>query len=319
MGNTTRWSTGRTEAFSDGVFAIAITLLVLELSVPEAKFENLWQGIADQWPSYLGYVTSFLTIGGIWLAHHGIFSRLAFVNRRLMQLNILLLMAVSFLPFPTRLVAEAIDTADAERAAVIFYGLVLLAISLISTAMWRAIADEPELLEPSVSQTEVAMLARSSAPSLGFYAVVIVVALVAPQLAAFGYLAIADRCCAHGTRRRSRRRPGDQSRGGGVVAARAWTPRTGDARARRACRDGAAGTRARRGGIRRRGVDRARTTNGRWSRRWPRSPRTTPRCRSRSSGLCCSHDTDGPPMPSVQRYRVVLAERDVRLELRRRG
>ena len=191
MGNTTRWSTGRTEAFSDGVFAIAITLLVLELSVPEAKFENLWQGIADQWPSYLGYVTSFLTIGGIWLAHHGIFSRLAFVNRRLMQLNILLLMAVSFLPFPTRLVAEAIDTADAERAAVIFYGLVLLAISLISTAMWRAIADEPELLEPSVSQTEVAMLARSSAPSLGFYAVVIVVALVAPQLAAFGYLAIA--------------------------------------------------------------------------------------------------------------------------------
>ena len=60
------WGTGRTEAFSDGVFAIAITLLVLEIRVPESAFEHLWSGIVDQWPSYLAYVTSFLTIGGIW-------------------------------------------------------------------------------------------------------------------------------------------------------------------------------------------------------------------------------------------------------------
>jgi hypothetical protein len=60
-----------------GIFAIAITLLVLEISVPESDFDNLWKGIADQWPSYLGYATSFLTIGGLWLVHHAIFRRLA--------------------------------------------------------------------------------------------------------------------------------------------------------------------------------------------------------------------------------------------------
>jgi uncharacterized membrane protein len=129
-----RWGTGRLEAFSDGVFAIAITLLVLEISVPESDFDDLWKGIADQWPSYLGYATSFLTVGGLWLIHHGIFRRLASADVMVMRLNILLLMLVSFLPFPTKLVAEAIDLTSAERAAVIFYGLVLLAISVVLSA-----------------------------------------------------------------------------------------------------------------------------------------------------------------------------------------
>jgi transmembrane protein TMEM174 (potassium channel) len=72
-----RWSTSRLEAFSDGMFAIAITLLILEIDVPESGFRDLWNGIADQWPSYLAYATSFITIGGLWLAHHGISRRLA--------------------------------------------------------------------------------------------------------------------------------------------------------------------------------------------------------------------------------------------------
>ncbi len=186
-----RWGTGRTEAFSDGVFAIAITLLVLELSVPEESFGNLWRGIAEQWPSYLGYATSFLTIGGIWLSHHALFGRLRYVNRQIMQLNLLWLMMVSFLPFPTRLVAEAINEAEAERAAVVFYGLVLLAISAIGAALWRAAAHSPELLEDEVSPEAVARIARAAAPSLGFYTVVILVAILLPQIAAFGYLVIA--------------------------------------------------------------------------------------------------------------------------------
>ena len=74
------WGTSRTEAFSDGVFAIAITLLILEVNVPETAFDNLWRGIIDQWPSYLAYATSFITIGGLWLAHHGIFRRLQYVE-----------------------------------------------------------------------------------------------------------------------------------------------------------------------------------------------------------------------------------------------
>ena len=80
-----RWGTGRVEAFSDGVFAIAITLLILEVNVPEAAFDNLWRGIADQWPSYLAYATSFITIGGIWLVHHGIFRRLQYANSWVMR------------------------------------------------------------------------------------------------------------------------------------------------------------------------------------------------------------------------------------------
>jgi uncharacterized membrane protein len=186
-----RWATGRTEAFSDGVFAIAITLLVLELSVPEDQRDNLWQGIADQWPSYLGYATSFLTIGGIWMSHHALFSRLAYVSRRLAQANLLLLMLVSFMPFPTRLVAESIADPNAERAAVVFYGGVLLTISTVIAAMWRVVARDPELLEDGVDADEVNRIALAATPSLAFYVVVIGVAIVAPQVAAFGYLAIA--------------------------------------------------------------------------------------------------------------------------------
>ena len=126
-----RWDTGRTESFSDGVFAFAITLLVLDIQVPASEFNHLWRGIADQWPSFLGYATSFLTVGGIWLVHQGIFRRLQYASRRVMQVNLLLLMAVAFLPFPTRLVAEAIRNTDAERAAVIFYGASLLVIALL--------------------------------------------------------------------------------------------------------------------------------------------------------------------------------------------
>jgi uncharacterized membrane protein len=78
-----RWDTGRIEGFSDGFFSAAATLLVLEISVPEADFDHLWRGIAHQWPSYLAYATSFLTVGGIWLVHRGIFRRLKFADSTL--------------------------------------------------------------------------------------------------------------------------------------------------------------------------------------------------------------------------------------------
>ena len=75
-----RFESGRVEAFSDAVFSIAATLLVLEIAVPESDFGDLWSGIADQWPSYLAYGTSFLTIGALWLAHHALFRRTAYVR-----------------------------------------------------------------------------------------------------------------------------------------------------------------------------------------------------------------------------------------------
>jgi uncharacterized membrane protein len=186
-----RWDTGRLEAFSDGVFAIAITLLVLELNVPALEFRDLWHGIAEQWPSYLAYVTSFITIGALWMAHHGIFRRLAVADATVMRLNLLLLMFVSFLPFPTKLLAEALDRTAAERAAVIFYGLVLLAISVVMNALWRHAAGTRELLREEVSDREVAVITQMTAPGLGFYAGVVVLALVLPQAAAVGYLVFA--------------------------------------------------------------------------------------------------------------------------------
>jgi uncharacterized membrane protein len=164
---------------------------VLDIRVPADQFDHLWRAIVDQWPAYLGYVTSFLTIGGIWLAHHGIFRRLRYANNRVMQINLLLLMAVSFLPYPTRLVAEAISSDSAERAAVIFYGLNLLAISMLFNALWGTVARDPQLLEPGISDVEVRAVLIAATPNIGFYVGVTVLAIFAPKIAAIGYLAIA--------------------------------------------------------------------------------------------------------------------------------
>jgi uncharacterized membrane protein len=186
-----RWATGRIEAFSDGVLAIAITLLVLEINVPARDFDDLWAGIAHQWPSYFAFATSFLTIGAYWLAHHGVFRRLRSVDSRVMRLNLVLLMAITFLPFPTKLMAEAIHDDSAERAAVIAYGLNLLVISIVFSLVWEAVIRRPELLEPDVSPAEVATFRRRTAPGVGFYGLILALAVAAPRIAAFGFLAIA--------------------------------------------------------------------------------------------------------------------------------
>ena len=202
-----RWGTERIEAFSDGVFAIAITLLVLEISVPESEFANLWRGILHQWPSYLAYATSFITIGGLWLAHHGMFRRLRYANTKVMVLNLLLLMEVAFLPFPTKLMAEAISSTDAERAAVIFYGLSLFVISITLSVLWRTVARDPSLRAPEVTDAEIKALVQRTTPGIGFYIGVILLAIFAPKVAAFGYLVIAIVAVTNARGDRTPRRP----------------------------------------------------------------------------------------------------------------
>ena len=91
----------RTEAFSDGVFAIAITLLIIEVRVPDSQSGELGRDLANQWPSYAAYLVSFVIIGIIWVNHHDIFERITTVDRPLLFLNLLLLLTVAFLPFPT--------------------------------------------------------------------------------------------------------------------------------------------------------------------------------------------------------------------------
>jgi uncharacterized membrane protein len=94
------------EAFSDGVFAIAITLLVLEIAVPAGSERDLWSAVLDEWPSYLAYLVSFSTVGAVWVGHTVIIEFLVRATPVLIRLNLLLLMVVSFLPFPTKLLAE---------------------------------------------------------------------------------------------------------------------------------------------------------------------------------------------------------------------
>ena len=185
-----RFDTGRIESFSDGVFSVAATLLVVDLAVPAADFNDLWRGIADQWPSYLSFATSFLTVGGLWLVHRGIFQALRFADPILTRINLLLLMAVAFLPFPTNLVAEAINSESAERDAVLFYGATLLVISVLITAIVRYAGSRPELIEEGSRDQAVALAAQTS-PSLAFYVVVMALAFLAPRVAAFGFLAVA--------------------------------------------------------------------------------------------------------------------------------
>jgi len=184
-----RWDTGRIEAFSDGVFAIAITLLVLDIDVPPSAYAHLFRGFADQWPAYLAFATSFMTIGGIWMLHHAVFRRLRYANTAVMRINLVLLMTVSFLPFPTRIVAEAIESASAERAAVVIYGASVLAISVTFGALSYAVARDPALLQRAVSPEEVRSLVRAVQPNAGFYVGFTVVAGIAPRVAAFGFLA----------------------------------------------------------------------------------------------------------------------------------
>jgi uncharacterized membrane protein len=189
---SSRWDPSRTEAFSDGVFAIAVTLLVLDLAIPQDEIQkHLAHGILHEWPGYLAYVTSFVTVGGLWLAHHGIFSRLRAVNGRVMRINLLLLLLVSFLPFPTRLMAQAIRDVNAERPAVIFYGLTLTAVSLTITGLWRAVRSDRALLKPGIPEREIAAVTRATAPNIPLLLIATALAIPFPRGAAFTYLAIA--------------------------------------------------------------------------------------------------------------------------------
>ena len=133
---------GRMEAFSDGVFAIAITLLVLDVAVHPPG--TPLQQVLHAWPAYVAYVVSFLTIGAAWLAHTTLTDRLAHSDSIFLRLNLLLLLVVAFLPFPTRLVADALQHTDAERVAVTFYGLTLLAIRVLGRAGGVCAARAPD-------------------------------------------------------------------------------------------------------------------------------------------------------------------------------
>ena len=172
-------STTRVEAFSDGVFAIAITLLILEIRVPEDG--SLGHGLLEIWPSYFAYVTSFLTIGVIWFNHHTIFRMVARVDRTLLFLNTLLLMVVAFIPFPTRLVADFLrEGGGDERIAAVAYGTTFVVLAVVFNVCWRWIARGRRLIRPEVHEDEVAAVTRAFNPGIPSYAAFTALAYASP-------------------------------------------------------------------------------------------------------------------------------------------
>jgi uncharacterized membrane protein len=128
--------TMRLVAFSDGVFAITITLLVLEIR-PPTDYKNLLHGLVTLWPSYLAYAVTFLFIGQVWANHHVMFDHIRAADRLILLLNTLLLMVVAFLPFATSILAGALRSGQGERTAVVFYGIAFAVTALTFNAVWQ--------------------------------------------------------------------------------------------------------------------------------------------------------------------------------------
>ncbi len=182
--------TTRLEAFSDGVFAIAATLLVLEISVHATDGRQLEHELTRIWPSYLAYVTSFITIGIIWINHHHNMRAIERPDRAFMFINLLLLLDVAFIPFPTKLVADFLHR-DGERPAVIAYTATLLVMALLYTIWWRYARTGRRLIAPSVSEGELGAIDRGFAPGLPLYLLVFVLAFFSPLAAVILTLVLA--------------------------------------------------------------------------------------------------------------------------------
>jgi uncharacterized membrane protein len=138
----------RLEAFSDGVLAIAITLLVIEIRPPEVHGgESLAPALWELWPSYLAYLVSFLTIGVIWLNHHGIFQQVVRVDGPLLVLNLNLLLWTALIPFPTAVVADNLAAGgEPARTAAAVYSGVLLLMALAFGALFTWVTHDDRLL-----------------------------------------------------------------------------------------------------------------------------------------------------------------------------
>jgi TMEM175 potassium channel family protein len=127
--------TNRLETFADGVFAIAITLLVLEIKIPDPG-EDLGKALLAQWPSFAAYVISFLTIGVMWVSHHQMFTIIRRTTTTFLFLNVLFLLPVAFVPYPTALVADHILEPEGRTTAVLVYGALSVVIAVMFNVLW---------------------------------------------------------------------------------------------------------------------------------------------------------------------------------------
>jgi uncharacterized membrane protein len=182
-------STDRLQALSDGVFAIAMTLLVLELPLPEHS-EDLAHDLIEQWPFYAAYVVSFATLAIIWINHHALLGRVAHTDRTLMELNLFLLLFVALVPWPTGLIATYLRDGSQGAAAGVTYGIVLGLMSLAFALIWLWLARAEHLLHPDL-KPRLSVAIRRSLVGPAAYASGALVSLVSAPLAFVLYASVA--------------------------------------------------------------------------------------------------------------------------------
>jgi len=191
--NTTSMSTNRLEAFSDGVLAVAITLLVLNIAVPAVDAPGaLAHKLAHQWPAYAAYITSFLTIGIIWFNHHVMISRLRDADHSILMLNLVLLMTIAVLPFATSLVATYLRASHGDHLAAAVYSGSFLAMSIAFIALHRMILlGRPHLLAVEMPEELRRRILRRNATGIGPYVIATALAPVSAYATVGICLAIA--------------------------------------------------------------------------------------------------------------------------------
>jgi uncharacterized membrane protein len=185
VGEEARAETARLEAFSDGVFAIATTLLVLELHVrPDVARGALWHGLVGEWPQFAAYLSSFFVIGIMWVNHHSMFRAIVRTDRPLLFLNLLLLLWMSLLPFPTSLVSRYLGDggSDASVAEAVYSANLTLAAIAFSLIWLRAVRSGRLIAAPLGAAAERSSLWRFSVGTF-IYAATIGLAFLSAPLA----------------------------------------------------------------------------------------------------------------------------------------
>lgn len=184
-------NTARVEAFSDGIFAIAGTLLVLDLHVPDST-GGLGSALRHQWPAFAAFAVSFATIGIIWVNHNTLFDHLRDLDRPLVFLNLGLLLVVSFIPFPTSLLASRVGAggADAKVAAAV-YGATMTVLGLVFSAIWLRVSLREQLLSEAASPRHARALLRRSAKGPVCYLAASALSAINASIALVGYAAVA--------------------------------------------------------------------------------------------------------------------------------
>jgi len=169
--------TGRVEAFSDGVFAIAITLLILDVKVPARVGPgNLGTVLVEEWPMFLAFLTSFFTIGVMWMNHHRLFTLIHAVDDSLVALNLLLLLGITWIPFPTALLATHLRATGNDRMAALIYSATFFVMAIFFRVLWNYATRTPGII-PLEKEEHAANITRQYRWGPLFYVVSIAVAI----------------------------------------------------------------------------------------------------------------------------------------------